>query len=90
MNSVQNDQFKHLNSKQHSHLSQNHSNVEASTSQETFPPDIASNSKTHNDQKNQPILDDAQASLLPRDFHQLAQDKEAVYKHPLFPLLGEH
>lgn len=36
---------------------------------------------------DQPIVD--QSDLLPHDLQQMEKDKAAIYKHPLFPLVGE-
>lgn len=35
---------------------------------------------------DEPIMDEMQSSI--SDIHQFEKDKKAVYKHPLFPLLG--
>ena len=36
---------------------------------------------------DRPIVEES--DLLPHDLQQLEQDKAAIYKHPLFPLVGE-
>lgn len=37
---------------------------------------------------DQPIVD--QSNLLPLDTQEMEKDKAAIYKHPLFPLVGEY